>query len=207
MQKEALAKKQSDKKIREFWKEVSVTNNCKTPLPDNIENANGPDEIVKLWRKHFQDIFNCLKHNDENLMTYNLTDDLCNISVKPSMVSDAIKELGLNKSCGSDGIMAEHLKYATERLPYLLSLCLTGFFIHGFLPDSMLSVLIAPVIKDKAGNINSKDNYRPIALACIISKIVEIIMFDRMETHLLTQPNQFSFKKKHDTDQCKFALK
>ena len=31
MRKEVLAKKQSDKKIREFWKEVSVTNNCKNP--------------------------------------------------------------------------------------------------------------------------------------------------------------------------------
>ena len=86
-------------------------------------------------------------------------------------------------------------------------MCITSFFIHGFLPDSMLSVLIIPVIKDKAGNINSKDNYRPIALASIISKIVEMIMFDRMEAYLLTQPNQFGFKKKHGTDQCIFALK
>ena len=34
-----------------------------------------------------------------------------------------------------------------------------------------------------------------------------MIMFDRMETYLLTQPNQFGFKKKHGTDQCIFALK
>ena len=79
--------------------------------------------------------------------------------------------------------------------------------MHGFLPDSMLSVLIVPVIKDKVGNINAKDNYRPIALASIISKIVENIMLNRMETYLLTQPNQFGFKKKHGTDQCIFALK
>ncbi|CAL4068366.1 unnamed protein product [Meganyctiphanes norvegica] len=75
------------------------------------------------------------------------------------------------------------------------------------MPDSMLSVIIVPVIKDKAGNINSKDNYRPIALASIISKVVEIIMLDRMEVHLLTQPNQFGFKTKHGTDQCIFAIK
>ena len=123
------------------------------------------------------------------------------------MVKDAIKELGLNKSCGLDGIMAEHLKYASQRLYYLLSMCLTGFFIHGFLPESMMSVLIVPVIKDKAGNINAKDNYRPIGLANIISKIVEIIMLDHMKTHLLTQPNQFGYKKKHGTDQCIFAIK
>ena len=123
------------------------------------------------------------------------------------MVIEAIEELGLNKSAGMNGITAEHLKYASEKLPYLLGMAITGFFVHGFLPDSMLSVLIVPVIKDKAGNINSKDNYRPIALASIISKVVEIIMLNRMETYLLTQENQFGFKKKHGTDQCIFALK
>ena len=75
-------------------------------------------------------------------------------------------------------------------------MAITGFFVHGFLPDAMLSVLIVPVIKDKAGNINSKDNYRPIALASIISKIIETIMLIRMETYLLTHANQFGFKKK-----------
>ena len=106
-----------------------------------------------------------------------------------------------------DGITAEHLKYGSEKLIYLLSMAITRFFVQGFLPESMLSVLIVPVIKDKAGNINLKDNYRPISLASIISKIVETIMLSRMETHLVTQANQFGFKKKHGTDQCIFALK
>ena len=136
-----------------------------------------------------------------------LEDSINNISLSACMVKNLIKDLELNKSCGLDGIMTEHLKYASPRLYYLLSMCLTGFFIHGFLPDSMLAVVIAPVIKDKAGIINAKDNYRPIALANTISKVVEKIMLARMETHLLTQPNQFGFKKKHGTDQCIFALK
>ena len=118
------------------------------------------------------------------------------IVVDGNMVMEAIKELGLNKSAGIDGITAEHLKYAPKELPHLLSMCITSFFSHGYHTESMLSVIIAPVIKDKAGNINAKDNYRPIALASIISKVVEIIMLNRMETYLITQHNQFGFKKK-----------
>ena len=49
---------QIKKKNTEFWKEISVANNCKTPLPDNIEKANGPTEIAELWKNHFQEIFN-----------------------------------------------------------------------------------------------------------------------------------------------------
>ena len=41
----------------------------------------------------------------------------------------------------------------------------------------MLSVMLEPVIKDKAGNISCKDNYRHIALASVISKLVEVIMY------------------------------
>ena len=55
-------------------------------------------------------------------------------------------------------------------------MCFTSFISHGFLPESMLSVMLVPVIKDKAGKISSKDNYRPIALASVISKLVEVII-------------------------------
>ena len=47
----------------------------------------------------------------------------------------------------------------------LLAMCISGFLIHGILPDSMIAVVMVPVIKNKAGRITSKDNYRPIALA------------------------------------------
>ena len=85
--------------------------------------------------------------------------------------------------------------------------CLTCSFVHGILPDSMISLILVPVIKDKAGKITSKDNYRPIALASLVSKVVEIIVLYRLSGYLLTNPNQFGFKKKLGTDQCIYVLK
>ena len=86
-------------------------------------------------------------------------------------------------------------------------MCLTGLFVHGYLPESLLTVILVPVIKNKAGNINAKDNYRPIALASIISKVVENIILVRIQHQLETNPNQFGFKRNHGTDQCIYALK
>ena len=86
-------------------------------------------------------------------------------------------------------------------------MCFTSCIAHGFLPESMLSVVLVPVIKDKAGKISYKDNNRPTALANVFSKLTEIIILDRIEMYMDSNPNQFGFNKKHGTDQCKYVLK
>jgi hypothetical protein len=133
--------------------------------------------------------------------------DSAGMEVSEYEVEKAIRKLSCHKSCGLDGIYAEHLKYASRRLLKLLALCVSSCFTHGFLPDDMISVVLVPIIKNKAGNINSKDNYRPIALASVLSKVVENILLVRLEDYLVTHDNQFGFKRKHGTDQCIYVLK
>ena len=72
-------------------------------------------------------------------------------------------------------------------------MCFTSYIAHGYLPDSMLSVVLVPVIKDKAGKISSKDNCRPIALASVFSKLIEIIILDRIVLYMDTNLNQFAW--------------
>ena len=48
----------------------------------------------------------------------------------------------------------------------LFNLCLT----HDYLPDSFCYSVIVPVVKDKNGNNDSFDNYRPISLVTMFSK-------------------------------------
>ena len=103
--------------------------------------------------------------------------------------------------------MQNTLSMHQEKLIPLLSMCLSGFFVHGFLPSSFMSVVLIPIIKNKCGSISSKDNYRPIALASIVSKLMEGVIFSRIEKFLITSDNQFGFKKKHGTDQCVYVLK
>ena len=65
-----------------------------------------------------------------------------------------------------------------------------------------MSVVLVPVIKDKAGKTSSKDNYRSIALTSVFCKIIEVIILGRIEIVLDSNPNHFCFKKKHGTDHC-----
>ena len=43
----------------------------------------------------------------------------------------------------------------------------------------------------------SKDNYRPIALASVVSKVDESIVCNRISCYLDTCRNQFGFKRNH----------
>ena len=63
-----------------------------------------------------------------------------------------------------------------------------------------------PIIKDKNKCVNDTNNYRPICLSNICSKILEVI-FIRINTFLESSSNQFGFKPKHGTELCVFAFK
>ena len=207
LRKEALAQKLSDRDPKSFWKEVKLINNSRTPLPSSMEGVCGAKNIAELWRKHFSDLFNCLNSNNVSICKEEVLFSYNDVVVSTDQLEDAIKKLDLNKACGLDGIYAEHLQYSSRRLLVLLSLCFTSLLTHCLLPDNMMSVVLVPIIKDKSGKIMSKDNYRPIALASVLSKVIEVILCSRLEQVLITHTNQFGFKPKLGTDQCIYTLK
>ena len=64
----------------------------------------------------------------------------------------------------------------------------------------------APIIKNKAGDLSDNNNYRPIALATIASKLFESLILSRVSTFLSTCVNLFGFKKHHSTEMPIFLL-
>ena len=118
-----------------------------------------------------------------------------------------IDDLACNKSPGLDGLSSEHFKFAHSRLPALLSTLVTSIVLHGHVPESMNESVIVHIIKDKNKRVNDKSNYRPICLSNICSKIIEVVLFNRMSIFLQSSPNQFGFKPKHGTELCVFAFK
>ena len=69
-----------------------------------------------------------------------------------------------------------------------------------------MDTIIVPVVKDKKGDLESKDNYRPIALTTVMSKIFEILILNRYESYVTTTDNQFGFKQSHSTDMCVYTF-
>lgn len=71
----------------------------------------------------------------------------------------------------ADHIIALHLKNANQRICPLLVIHFSGVIVHGVLEESIISVLLVLVIKDKAGKLNSMDDYKHIAFASFEDKV------------------------------------
>jgi len=83
----------------------------------------------------------------------------------------AVNPLKLNKSCGADRISAEHIIYAHSSILNHLKLLFTMIINHSYVLNAFGSGIIVPIVKDKCGDCSSPENYRPITLSPIISKI------------------------------------
>ena len=106
-----------------------------------------------------------------------------------------------------DNKRTEHLKHCSDVIIQLLSMCITSLFVHGILPESKVSVVLVPIVRNKNASICSSSNYRHIALASIVFNVFKTIIYDRITYSLITCDNQFGFKDSHCTDMCRHAFK
>ena len=213
-EKDLRAKSLADKFARNprdlatFWKEVRKLN-AEPPLPQSIGSVSGEQNVADMWKDHFSDILNSV---GGEACKDNVLKELRNVDAGADLFSvhkvlECTHELSSGRSPGCDNLTAEHYKLAGVPCATHLSLCFSMMISHGFLPPSLSKVVLRPIVKDKTGNLSDKDNYRPIALATVSSKILERVILNRCKSSLLTSEHQFGFKDGHSTDMAVYALK
>ena len=84
-------------------------------------------------------------------------------------MSDSTQNKRFYYNTGSDDLCAEYFQFAHNKLHILLSTCFT-FFTHSYLSVPMIETSVVPIVKNKCGNLCDSNNYRPIALATLMSK-------------------------------------
>ena len=192
-------------------KSVKKMNNVNTPLPvpNCIAGVSGRSNFSELWKEQFSELLNCISDTTDGIDCHCCYTDEMMVSVNEVNECRPIRRLECNKACGLDGVSAEPLNHCSSRITPLLAMCIT-YWCYGacfFLPESMMYVVLIPIIKDKKAKISSIDNYRPVAIASVVSKVVERILLDRVSGYLDTMGNQFGFKPKLGTDMCIYSLK
>ena len=204
---DAIANHFLTKDTKAFWKEIKKLNNNKIPISDTICGITGENQIAQKWRDHFKSLLNScsnsgLPNSDEH------DDNISNFSdFKVIEVYDAICKLKLGKSAGLDGLRSEHFLNASSNLSCVVTLLFNACVNHQYLPVEIMNTVIVPIVKDTKADITIQDNYRPIAVTTVLSKVLEIVLLERYSEFLVTTSNQFGFKKKHSTEMAVYALK
>ena len=203
------AKSLLDKDMVSFWKHIRKSNNVRVPLASTVGGVTGESEIAEMWQDHYKSILNSVKNNTRQQFVTNKLDSIRGESIMFSTedINVALYFLKSGKSCGVDGLAAEHFMFAHRITHVFLSLLFNTFILHGYLPADFMKTAMVPIIKNKTGDTSDKNNYRPIALVTAASKLFEICILEILETYLLTHDYQFGFKAKHSTDMCIFTVK
>ncbi len=195
--------------VNNFWKEVRKHGKSQSALSNCIDGITGEHDIADMWRGHYNTLLNSSCANSDKDVVCDSFTNLCfsqRMYVTVDEVLELIQKLPNGKSAGKDGLNSESLKYADVLISVLLSICFTCMFKHSYMPPALLESIIVPLVKNRCGDLSDKNNYRPIALSSIISKIFEKVILHRLEEYLWTTDNQFGFKSGHSTDQCVYAL-
>ena len=77
---------------------------------------------------------------------------------------------------------------------------------HGYVPNSLRDCILQPIPKPGKDPSNS-DNYRPIALAPTLSKVLELCLLNEYRSAFATSTLQFGFKQGFSTDLCTGLIK
>jgi Reverse transcriptase (RNA-dependent DNA polymerase)/Endonuclease/Exonuclease/phosphatase family len=116
-------------------------------------------------------------------------------------VSDAIRSLEPKKTLDCNNLSVWFISNFALTLSRPLHHVISTSFLTGIIPVQLKIAKVVPIFK--SGNKEDTNNYRPISLLNVFSKILEKIVGNRLssflESNKILSDSQFGFRKSHST--------
>ena len=185
---------------------------CSGQLDNSDDNAQQKaDDFNRYFANVGRNMYGKSQENNQSInqplsdQPLSLATDIINFRPHPIDLATLIliiKELKPTYACGSDGIQ---FRFLIDSLPvtifYILVIVNTSV-VTGIYPDPWKHPYVIPVYK--SGDTENVENYRPISLLCIISKILEkvvaIQLVNFLEINQLLCEEQHGFRPKLSTE-------
>ena len=174
--------------IKNTWKGINTIFG-KIPQPTRIHSLKigdtiytTPDEISNRLNHHFCSVGPILA-NEIPPTNSKFTDYILPLphvfsltKTSNDIVLKLIKSLPLNKASGLDGISAKLLKEAGPIVSASLTYVINRSLTTGIFPNDWKVARVTPIYKDDIKT--NPNNYRPISVLPIVSKLIERIVFN-----------------------------
>ena len=118
-------------------------------------------------------------------------------------ISRIIKNLGNTTAVGNDGVPVSILKLGVDVLASPITHLINMSLSQGIVPEGFKKGIIIPVYKGKGKVPSEPGSYRPVSILPALSKILEIVVKEDLDQHLLktdSLPNtQYGFRSGRST--------
>lgn len=167
--------------------------------PDG-QAAAGSSETAEVLNDYFSSVFTRESNGPVPNFDERLTDDkyLLSVNFVETDITAKLLKLDPGKSPGPDSIYPRLLRECALELAAPLKLLFSRSMSEGYVPSGWKRANVIPIFKK--GDKHDPDNYRPISLTSILSKIMETIIKESVFTHLnsnsLFSTAQYGFRSK-----------
>lgn len=155
-------------------------------IVDNGIVVNDKCEIANVFNNFFANIGSELASKfDSRPHTPSTNDTLCNFrfqTVSIDSIEKQLKGLSAGKATGLDNISARLLRLSASHIAPSLTYIINFSLSHGVFPSDWKTAKVSPVFKD--GTRSQVDNYRPISVLPVVSKILERVVHDQLYQYL-----------------------
>ena len=203
--------------IKKTWNEINIILGHKKQniIPNEMYSGKNKystrEQIVEEFNSYFvnvgQRISNSIPSIPESFKRYIRSDCSASLFMKPVSVDELLKictSLNPSKAYGIDNIsprvVKESIFYFVEPLCYIFNKSIsTGVF-----PESLKEAKVIPLgLYIKKNSKQNIDNYRPVSILPVLSKLLERVMYNRVYDFLAKYDilinEQFGFRKSHST--------
>ncbi|MGL5707139.1 MAG: endonuclease/exonuclease/phosphatase family protein, partial [Aeromonas sp.] len=162
------------------------------------EIATSDSSKAEAFRLYFQSVY----HRDEGFCIPNGCPDssqaISSIRFSNDLVGKLLSTLKRNKSPGPDGIYSEIIRPLADLLKDPVSELFRESLDTGIVPKDWRQATVVAI--HKSGSKESVENYRPVSLTSLFSKVMERIVRDHICSHLskycLLSNSQHGFREK-----------
>ena len=157
----------------------------------------GSESVASAFATYFSSVFvpdDCVNCNCIESKSY-----FCYRPIKREEIKNAIDKIKGNRAIGPDGVPSYIIKGCRDYLLEPLEIIFNCSLKSGVYPKKWKLSKVIPVHKN--GPRNEIMNYRPISIVSALSKVLEVVLFNRIYDVVSSQisPNQHGFLPQRST--------